>query len=127
MTRDEIMAMDADQLRLAVAEALGIPVSWYECRADTYETKWELRPFNSVTREPLPDWPNSIAAAWELEETIPEEPKNARFDYAWILVEVVGRKGFPYSTTWALVHATPEQRSRAWRIWKLLQMEGDTK
>lgn len=60
MTRDEIMAMTPGQLRLAIAEAKGIPLLW---RGSF--------PHNAVTQERIPNWPNDISAAWGLVEEMP--------------------------------------------------------
>ena len=124
MTRDEIMAMTPEQLRLAIAEAKG-----YEFIQDFEDGSKEFAgprenigwyyinsryPFSDA---PLPDWPASIAAAWELEgELIGRE----RDQYALQLLRVVSRETRETwdVPNWLLIHATAEQRSRAWLMWK---------
>ncbi len=86
-TRDEIMAMDEDALRIAVAMALG-----YDRRDIT------------------PDWPYDIRATFELEAQIPEGV--SRSAYANILFDIVDARGS--GIIWKLIHASPADRCRAW-------------
>jgi hypothetical protein len=64
MTKDEIMAMDADALRLAIAEAQG----WKRIETASYFTAECWRDPDDLDFVYLPDWPADIAAAWELVE-----------------------------------------------------------
>ena len=106
MTRD-IMAMTPAELRGAIARARGIDS---KRMADGYL---------------YPDWPSNIGEAWELESEIPE-PDYER--YAKYLEYVVGHdtttlfqigsNGKAHVHSYFLIHATAEQRSRAWLMWK---------
>jgi len=65
----------------------------------------------------LPDWPHSIADAYALEDEIPDE--ESRSDYTIILRKVILKeKG--WRTDFDYIHATPEQRCRAWVMWRAL-------
>lgn len=106
MTRDEIMRMDVEELRLAIAKAKypKVEMRWckrdcecgyneeYQNRAEEYlemgvytQEEWEemirsgekrvyqwpcwnRRENDEPSWEPVPDWPASIADAWELVE-----------------------------------------------------------
>ena len=61
---------------------------------------------------PLPKWHCDIAAAWELEESLtPEERRR----YADALLAMIPPYCFVrYAEIWALIHATPTQRCRAY-------------
>jgi hypothetical protein len=61
LTSDEIMAMDADQLRLAIAKETGFIKDGHYWRI-TNDT------FKRLVY--LPDWPRDIAAAWGLVEEL---------------------------------------------------------
>jgi hypothetical protein len=82
-TRDEIMAMDEDALRLAVAKACGL---------------------TGIYIDPL-----TIAAAYALEDALPEE-KHAQ--YAIYLYDIILRKGVWWD--WSMIHASAADRCRAW-------------
>lgn len=76
LTRDEIMAMSADELRVAIGKREGY--SWYESTDCAYFTSGTaILPEGLVEVEtpsaprrhillPCPDYPHDIAAAWEL-------------------------------------------------------------
>lgn len=107
-TRDEIMAMDEDALRLVVAAALGKRAERHHFFGNhlvEYLPNGEMRP--------IPDYPRDIAAAYELEDALPEEKRHA---YTWELLQVVStaeRDTFEVSR-WQLVHASAADRCRAW-------------
>lgn len=112
-TRAEIMQMDAAALRLAIAEAKGWrmgtlsiktpPTPGLECYIDA----------DGNSRCQC-DWPTSIAEAYELEGEVPDAEHH---NYAMRLAEVL-ENDFIGTSWFELAHATPEQRSRAWLIWK---------
>ena len=86
MTRDEIMQLDDDALRLAVAKARGY--EWFGV-----------------------DYPHDIYAAYALEDALPEE-KHAQ--YAIYLYNIILRKGVWWD--WSMIHASPADRCRAWLL-----------
>lgn len=69
--------------------------------------------------DPVPDWPNDIAAAWDLEEELPDD---ARQDYADRLAEIIECEGLLDFEYWfKMAHATAKQRCEAWLAWKTAQ------
>ena len=131
MTREEIMTMDAEQLRVAIATAKGMEVG-YEIKLfaeiklgdpipEPKKTPTYLYPALKYSDDSpmwirLPEWTTDIAAAWELEEELPED---ARLDYADRLAEIIELDGaLDFQYWFYMAHATAEQRSRAWLIWK---------
>ena len=126
MTRDEIMAMDEDALRLAVAQTrkpvvddggyskifpgdkswacFDLPESKNDAIAilDELEEKYHIRTHYST----------DIRAAYELEDALPEERRGA---YAKTLFDE-----YEHDIVWNLIHASASDRCRAW----LLTMEG---
>lgn len=127
MTRDEIMAMDDNALRIAVARALGW--AWYKNPIDENSTYlfdkddrrcgyWKKVDAPNVGDElytKCPDYPRDIAAAYALEDALLEE-KHAQ--YAIYLYDIILRKGVWWD--WSMIHASADDRCRAW----LLTMEG---
>jgi hypothetical protein len=79
-TREQIMAMDAAQLRLAIAEVRGeanrphLDETWYEYSIETdsgldFADGWECRRCHSSGDDPCcPRYSTNISAAWELVE-----------------------------------------------------------
>ena len=73
----------------------------------------------------LPDYPNDISAAYELEDSIPEDQRIGYLDKLFEILdtdlkELVLYDGVywaSYKTIWAIAHATPEQRCRAYIAW----------
>lgn len=126
MTRDEIMAMDDDALRIAVARALG-----YEARVTKFPVgdvpKWFMlflggEPVNRnhrlTEREAMlfdtPDYPRDIAAAYELEDALPEKLRPL---YSANLMEVMATaSGEIYVNNWLRIHAGAADRCRAWLL-----------
>jgi len=110
MTRDEIMAMDGDALRLAVAKALG----WRR----VYKGSGFIVSLSPKGEEELlPDWPRDIAAAWELME----EMRNAELNVT--IYHAVGVDGWivslDYMDNFAYYGETaPIAICRAWLAWK---------
>ena len=126
MTRDEIMAMDEDALRLAVAQTkkpivddggyskifpgeeswgcFDLPESKNEAIAilDEFEEKYHIRTHYST----------DITAAYALEDALPVERRGA---YAKTLFDE-----YEHDIVWNLIHASASDRARAW----LLTMEG---
>lgn len=127
MNRDEIMQMDAAQLRIEIAKAKGYEEKhgFLDAWSINPKTYW-VTPTGRLTSV-LPDWPTSIADAWELEGEL--TLKNWK-DYVYTLQFVVAKDVETIFTCdfddesrieihpFELIHATPEQRSRAWLIWK---------
>jgi hypothetical protein len=93
---------ELDELRMKIAETRGInPATW----------DWRFA---------TPDWTRNIAAAYALEESIPEDQRTA---YVTRLIEVI-RGNRPAVCTWDVAHATPEQRCRAYLAWAKREGEG---
>ncbi len=115
LTREQIMAMTPEQLRIEIAKALGYKKG--EGRMDIayyFDYEWWHTPGGGRT-SCLPNWPADIAAMYALEETIPEHWRNG---YAEILADVIEPNNTMNLWWWQFVHATAEQRARAWLIWK---------
>ncbi|CAK0753303.1 hypothetical protein CCP3SC15_1930008 [Gammaproteobacteria bacterium] len=128
ITRDEIMAMTPEELRIEIAKVKGwtnfvtgyfsswTPYNGEPLEAHHLET-WATMPDGEVRTRQIPNWPIEIAAAWELEDTLPDD--NARYEYTRLLTWVINRIE-PYVTDqrFMLIHATPLLRARAWLMWK---------
>ncbi|MFA6204329.1 MAG: hypothetical protein WC710_14220 [Gallionella sp.] len=129
MNRDEIMAMDADALRLAIAEAKG----WTEIdKGDGNLNK----PFgrNPNAKYPtimgiqyLPDYSRDIAAAWGLVEDARKRGARlvmndtaAQYRAAFITenVNMVQEFTMPSVKYWSWEEAAPLAICRAWLLWK---------
>jgi hypothetical protein len=119
---------ELDELRLRIAKLKG----WSGIRYDNIRRKCVGEP----PEEPgifrlnysVPDWTGDIAESYQLESEISEtergvylmalyqivkpDPTGVNFDSQ----EDVDRANNDYM--WSLVHATPEQRCRAWLAWK---------
>lgn len=127
MTRDEIMQLDDDALRLAVAKALGW--AWYKNPIDENSTYlfdkddrrcgyWKKVDAPNVGDElytKCPDYPRDIAAAYALEDALLEEKQ---LTYAWNLYLVLDtqERETPGVSRWQLVHASASDRCRAWLL-----------
>ena len=125
MTREEIMAMTADELIIEIARLQGMtlrnvtdtgcellskakPVMGFEYTEDE-AGYW-------IKCAPPQRWPTSIADAWELEGEIPTGEIE---EYCGQLTNVINDEdNLETPHRWQLIHATPEQRSRAWLLWK---------
>lgn len=116
-TRDEIMTMDEDALRLAVAKRC-----WYDVVEKRKDGAWlafhDLAGYNMRGIEGVPDYPRDIVAAYALEDALPVERREA---YAYVLHQIICQQtGYSVLSTWNLTHASASDRCRAW----LLTMEG---
>lgn len=125
-TRDEIMAMTDDELRLAVAKACGY--RWYGVDKEAWLAmpgRTGLLPCGVVEIDnpsdgdelhiKSPNYPRDIVAAYALEDALPVERRN---DYAIHLHDIVLRRQ-GVCADWDMVHASAADRCRAW----LLTME----
>jgi len=115
MNRDEILSLSPAQLRVKVAKAKG----WTHIHAIGSVSLIGHNPQNEI--DAVPDWANDIAAAFELEGEITE--LQDQHEYANILYVVirstiseVDQKSI--ENRFAFIHATAEQRCRAWLMWK---------
>jgi len=145
LTRDEILAATKEELRIAIAERLGWkwghPVAghvWADgsvqdeseimsClyRQDNIMWRWGsiVPDTGEYPRMPsgscvLPDWPNDIAEAYALEGQFTDYTSRRRY---WsYLSDVVDPDNLMGDSTfgWAMIHATAEQRCRAWMLVK---------
>ena len=144
-TRDEIMAMNAEELRREIAKMLGwgygerhsIPETnppgrgiynylfspgeeiedeyWTSKLYDLWPSSWD-----KLHGWKLPNWPEDIGAMYSLEETIPEDE---HLEYMEILSDVIRWQRLANNkrvsaSLYRIAHATAEQRARAWLIWK---------
>lgn len=122
MTRDEVMALSEQELRAEIAKELGwILDKCYSWIGSIVVNKGS--PSDNIPDEyeysVIPDWPNDIKAAFELEESVPKDNEFICDAYIRALENVIGKSaGIDSVTDFALIHATAEQRSRAWLIWK---------
>jgi hypothetical protein len=113
---------ELNELRLRIAKIILFKDGWYLINSSLgwFERKRPGCLIESTCLEKLPDWPCDIAAAWELEDEIPEDQRN---DYARRLAKII-LDDWPMFKTganvmwWSLAHATPEQRCRAYLAWQ---------
>jgi hypothetical protein len=114
---------ELEELRLRIAIKLGYRVATFGEGYATLFPPDETLPDGAEILDlvdyldSVPDWPNDIAAACELEDEIPNDQ---RYPYIRELVLIVAPSGNFYKLTeiyWRLTHATPEQRCHAWLAW----------
>ena len=117
MKRDEIMKLTPDELRVEIAKQRGYELKHgFLDEACINPKDYWVTPAGRLTSVLL-DWTTDIAAAYELEEELPDD--NARHEYTKALVWVVNRNyDDMVDQRYQLIHATPAERSRAWVIWK---------
>jgi len=102
-----------DQLRVAIAVQLG----WTDIVAiSAIEDLWGQGPGYSsggIEAEPwgLPNWPNDINEAWKLESRLDRAGQNA---YILELLKPGAVGGSGERRMFDFVHATAEERCRAW-------------
>ena len=114
MTRDEIMAMSAEQLRVAIAEKLG-----YENVRQQNRIGFLGKSKEDGFYYDIPDYPNDIAAAWELVEDWHDKGEVESIDY----VASDGIRSMVYSCSlrhshiYATAPTAPLAISRAWLMW----------
>ena len=122
LTRDEILAATKEELRIAIAKQLGCSVSWNRdghpiCDCDTDFGVWPH--WDSTHKDGrLYDWPNDIEAVYALEEQFTDYTSRRRY---WSNLSRVVSPSAAASDSergWALLHATAEQRCRAWMLVK---------
>ena len=122
MTRDEILAATKEELRIAIAKQLGCSVSWNRdghpiCDCDTDFGVWPH--WDSTHKDGrLYDWPNDIEAVYALEEQFTDRVSRWRYGNNLSVVVNAFVGGNSYELRWALLHATAEQRCRAWMLVK---------
>lgn len=111
--------VDKQKLREMIARMICVENNW---PPDAWGKSDDITWSEAFGRGGIPDWPNDIAAAFELENGIPEDQ---RHEYAEILGGIVGRIATERVDTvlvmvspWNLAHATAEQRCYAWLRWK---------
>lgn len=113
MTRDEIMQMSPDELRVAVAKAKGWRV-YIVNKGDFESLEYSTEEMPYVARH-CPDWPASITDAYTLEDEIPAVD---RYKYTQQLNWIINQDTSIIDQRWELIHASPLQRSQAWLMWK---------
>lgn len=128
-TRDEIMQMSPDELRVAVAKALGYEfISPIRNKFNQITNQWGWK-FNGKFidyEDDIPDWPASIADAWELindfvAHHIGFEISNVEHSNRIITYEISLYDPIGGPATW---HCQVEGNtvefaiSRAWLMWK---------
>ncbi len=132
MTREEIMAMTAAQLRITVGE-LVMGYKWYNIGRGLNRLMnldevgkdyligcgWKEGKNSSLPDDctSAPNYANDIAAAFEMEAEIERRGRKAMIDYGEALISTtVGEdwmgEGY-YMVSFTLAHASPEQRCRA--------------
>lgn len=121
LTRDEILAMPPEQLRIEIAQRKGYTV----CTSkffDAFELILDRRVLAvSHTRQDAwrctPNWPTSFADAWELEDGVPENETQAYYDQVYkVIAEDRIARGMAM-VRWDIYHGSPLERSRAWLLW----------
>ncbi len=108
MTRDEIMQMSADELRIAIAKAKGM-----DCGLNPYDIDYCLLD--------TPNWSISIADAWQLWDELPHPRELFDVPDGEIACHAGGEQGFMgHYHGWRASGAdAPLAISRAYLIWKL--------
>lgn len=104
---------ELDELRLRIAKAEG----WILNPLYDPLHKW-IEPAPLYRRIDPPNWPRDVAAAFELEDEIPE---SERLRYTDCLIRVIYGEAPLKGRIWDIAHATPEQRCRAYLAWKEAQ------
>ena len=111
-----------DELRMAIAERLGYRYYWYEF-GECYLRDLGVQNTNGMTTltgrpgdypvnmEFVPDWPNDINEAWKLESRLDRAGQNA---YILELLKPGAVGGSGERRMFDFVHATAEERCRAW-------------
>jgi hypothetical protein len=120
MTPDEIMAMSKEALRFAIAQAKNFDVPNNIVRTgitSNYTTNQNLYGYSIV----LPDWPNDIAAAWELVEEAQAKPDECFFGIQ--MTPAIPHKGkrcwhVELGTVKAYGETAPLAICRAYLMWK---------
>jgi len=120
MTREEVMTLPIIELRAEIAEELG-----WKSFIILDSSKWIGTSPSGVFYDIIPDWPNSIEAAWKLVENMHEcgfhvtvkTPFNRESLY-FVKIDKMERadENPPYGV--ASAETAPLAISRAWLIWK---------
>jgi len=100
MTRDEVMAMTVEELRIKAAELTG----WEKVKfAPEYGDLWGNRPENDEGHgegwDVIPDYPHDIAAAWGLVEELKGRERQ---------VELLERPADSHARIWMTVDDGPD-------------------
>jgi hypothetical protein len=116
MDRDQILALSAEELRLAIA----IEKGWlrHSLNPDVWLPNRQAYKF-----VPLPDWPGSIADAWELVEEMRQAHKDPGISGNW----EGGGWDVSLSPKYDIVSAktAPLAISRAYLLWRQSQDGGE--
>ena len=123
MTRDTVMSMTADQLRIEIAKALEY---YIPSKESAHESGMD---YQSCLDKFMPNWPNSIEAAWGLVEDIRKNgdeisinsDRNGNNEDMFVVV-VLRFRNDNLGTAWnQLVNVESDTLqfaiSRAWLIW----------
>ena len=115
-TRDEIMAMSADELRIEIAKKEGF--SNFDDRFSDGEGVLLAKSPNSYN-DHVPDYPHDIAAAWELVEEMARNGMLVTFQISRNVVSIlVNTPIFDGSETIRVNDISASTTiSRAWLIW----------
>lgn len=120
MTRDEILNLTPEQLRVEIARRKGYTVGVGRMdRASIYSTKWYQAP-NGIRTTVIPDWPNDIAAAWELLEEASDYliSSTSSLDIGRVYsVRIFGRRVDSHIST-TNTDTLPVKICRAWLMWR---------
>lgn len=118
--------MTNEELRIAIATAKGYSVvekrnienrAYYRLLHDGKVVDlWAASASEADAWKFAPNYPEDIAAAWELEGEIPLDQVER---YVLELTRVINDKDdISTSQRWQLIHATPRERCLAWLAWK---------
>ena len=114
MNLSQVMSMSKESLRIEIAKLQGATIEQDSSErfimrlGDNKFTGFHMDiGFDSLH---IPDYPNDIKAAWELEGMIPGELKPK---YAEILTRLVDEQENYVSQRFQLAHSTPHQKSMA--------------
>jgi hypothetical protein len=122
MTRDEIMSLTPEQIRVEVAKVLGFVKLDYPD-----DDAWGIRVDDPkypgcqcFQQKPLPDWPADIAAAWELVDNNDIDFTIHHFVYSdgpitWVASIHPGRGA---KSIYAEEPTAPMAICRAWLLWQ---------
>ena len=108
MNLSQVMSMSKESLRIEIAKIQGFT----NVHSGDNDTLWGDKFPKGYHAISIPDYPNDIKAAWELEGMIPGEK---RVEYSIVLAEIIAEQNpGKKMSLWDTAHSTPHQKSMAY-------------